>query len=162
MADYATWEDVQARWRSLTQPEQDKATTYLGDASVLLRRNVPDLDERIATDNAAAIAAGTAVNGEGDLARAARAKVAGVVKRYMENPQGAKQLQRTIGPRTLGMTLPDGQATGVFFTEDELRELQPSSGVEGGGLVFGVAFAGYRPGWGPPSRHHHSGWWPTG
>jgi hypothetical protein len=161
VADYATWQDVQARWRTLTSAEQTQATTYLGDASVLLRRNVPDLDERIVADNTAAIAAGTAVNGEGDLARAARAKVAGVVKRYMENPQGAKQLQRTIGPRSLGMTLPDGQATGVFFTEDELRELQPSSGVESGGLVFGVTFAGYRPGWGPPAPPG-PGWWPTG
>jgi len=159
--DYATFEDVVARWRPLNPAEQELATTHIGDAAALLRRNIPDLDERIAADNAAAVAA---ENGPtGDLARAVKAKVAGVVKRYMENPQGAKQLQRTIGPRTLGMTMPDGSATGVFFTEDEMRDLQPTAGQPvGGGLVFGTIFAGVRPGWSPHTDRRPGGWWPTG
>jgi len=161
VADYATFEDVVNRWRPLSSAEQTLATTHIGDAAALLRRNLPDLDERIAADNAAAAAAGRGPTG--DLARAATAKVAWAVKRYMENPQGAKQLQRTIGPRSLSMTLPDGSATGVFFTDDELRELQPTDQpAEGGGMIFGTTTLGLRPGWSPHTERRSPGWWPTG
>jgi len=148
VADYATHQDVADRWRPLTTDEQKLVTTHIGDAAALLRRNLPDLDDRIAADDDAATAAGRGPTG--DLARSATAKVAGVVRRYMENPQGAKQLQETIGPRSYGMTLPDGSATGVFFTEAELKELQPStSQPTGNGMLFGTVRVGIRRGWGP-------------
>lgn len=161
MADFATYADVVARWRSLTADEQARVTTHLGDASALLRTLVPDIDARIAADNAASIVDGTAVDGRGNLSRVTTAKVVGVVKRYMENPLGAKQMQETLGPRSYGITLPDGQSTGVFFTEDDLAAVQPTAATKGSHAV-GTAFATFRPGWGPPadpgSLIH---WWPS-
>lgn len=147
MTDFATWEDVQGRWRPLTEDQQTQATLHLGDASALLRTLVPDLTDRIAADTS------------GDLARVALSKAAGAVKRYMENPRGAKQMQETIGPRNYGITLPDGQATGVFFTEDELTALQPTAATAGSHAI-GTTFATIRPGWGP-YESPRCGWWPT-
>lgn len=147
-ADLATWQDVQGRWRPLNTAEQATATLRIGDASSLLRTLVPDLVDRIAADTT------------GDLARVALSKVADVVSRLMRNPTGAKNLQETIGNRSYGLTLPDGQPTGIFFTEDELDALRPSAAT-GQGHAIGTTFVSIRPGWGPRSDSPAIGWWPT-
>lgn len=49
MAAYATAEDLQARWKTLSPEEQARAATLLGDASLWLREWFPDLDARIAS-----------------------------------------------------------------------------------------------------------------
>jgi hypothetical protein len=47
MADaFATPEDLEKRWRPLLGPERDRAETLLGDASVMLRAEYPDLTAR--------------------------------------------------------------------------------------------------------------------
>lgn len=160
-ADFAGHEDVAARWRPFRNTaEQAKAVVRLGDASSLLRTLMSDIDERIAADDAKAVAENTAdPEGHGRLYRVAKAKVADAVVRYMDNPRGAKQLQQTIGPRTLGITLPDGGTLGIFFTEEELKALQPTAGT--GSIVIGTTFASFRPGWGPHEPRRTPGWWPT-
>lgn len=47
---YATTADLVARWRPLTVSETGTATVLLGDASVKIRAEFPDVDERIAAD----------------------------------------------------------------------------------------------------------------
>lgn len=48
MADFATWQDLQAIWRPLTSDEQTKATKLLGYASASVRAEFPGIDTRIA------------------------------------------------------------------------------------------------------------------
>lgn len=145
-AALATWEDVQSRWRPLSPAEQGKATIRIGDASAELRRRVPGLDARITADTS------------GDLALVATSKVVDAVLRFVQNPEGAKQLQETIGPRSYGMTF-DGKATGIFFTDDELAALQPSAGSDRSSTALGTAFMDTRPGWAPIAAPG-AGWWP--
>lgn len=134
-ADFAVHADVAARWRPLTTAEQERAGVRLGDASSLLRTLVPGIDQRIADDPA--------------LARVAMAAVVDAVVRFLQNPDGAKQLQETIGPRSYGMTF-DGRPSGIFFTEAELAALRPGAGaVTYRGPMIGTAIVGIRPGWGP-------------
>lgn len=48
MSAYATYSDLESRWRTLTPDEQNVADTLLGDAAVWLRSWFPALDARIA------------------------------------------------------------------------------------------------------------------
>lgn len=145
-AALATWEDVQSRWRPLSPDERAKATIRIGDASALLLTLVPGLAARIAAD------------ASGNLATVATSKVADAVIRFLQNPEGAKQLQETIGPRSYGMTF-DGKATGIFFTDDELASLRPSAGADRSSTAVGTAFMGTRPGWAPVTPVSPA-WWP--
>lgn len=45
---FATYDDLEDRWRPLTAEEQAKATVLLGDASGIIRDEAPDVDARIA------------------------------------------------------------------------------------------------------------------
>lgn len=137
-ADFAVHTDVVGRWRPFRDTaEQDRAINRLGDASALLRTLVKDIDARITADNS------------GNLAKVTKSTVVDVVIRFLQNPNGAKQLQETIGLKSYGMTF-DGKPTGIFFTEDELKALRPSASNTPGG-AFGTAFAQARPGWAPLS-----------
>jgi hypothetical protein len=71
-----------------------------------------------------------------------------VVRRYLQNPDGAKQLQKTIGPRSYGLTFGGEKPSGIFFTEDEL-EVFLSSDNQPRGMVFGTVHASPTPGWSP-------------
>lgn len=145
-ADFATHEDVVSRWRPFRDnAEQAVATERLADASALLRLLIPDLATRAAADP--------------DVARVAKSLVVEVVRRYLRNPEGAKQLQQTIGPRNLGLTFDGEKPSGIFFAEDELKVLQPGA-AESGGKIFGTTFVGLLPGW-SPHTNRRSGWWPT-
>jgi len=48
MANPATPADVVKRWRSLSDQETTNAQTFLDDAWRAVRRNVPDIEERLA------------------------------------------------------------------------------------------------------------------
>jgi len=50
MDPFATTTDLEARWRPLSPDEQDRASVLLGDASAILRSEVPDIDTRITAD----------------------------------------------------------------------------------------------------------------
>lgn len=128
MADFATSQDVADRWRLLTPDEHSRATVRLGDASALLRRFMPGIDDRIAADTT------------GTLAQVARSAAADAVIRFLRNPEGAKSLQETIGPRSYGLTF-EGGASGLFFTEDELAPLRPSAPAPSPHISFSVPMA---------------------
>jgi len=135
-AALATWQDVQSRWRTLASDEQERAKTRLSDASALLRTVIPDIDTRAAAST--------------NLQLLVVSRVADAVARYMRNPDGAKQLQETIGDRSYSTTLEGGGPTGIFFTADELAALRPSAAADArSGTALGTAFARVRPGWGP-------------
>lgn len=144
-AALATWEDVADRWRPLSTAEQTLATTRIADASALLRTRIGDIDARIAADST------------GNLAATVRSKVVDVVVRFLQNPNGAKQLQETIGPRSYGMTF-EGRATGIFFTDEELASLRPSAAVDRSSTALGTTFAAIRPGWAPTAPPGSPGW----
>jgi hypothetical protein len=48
VASFATVHDLMARWRTLSPDEVTRAETLLGDASSLIRVEVPDIDTRLA------------------------------------------------------------------------------------------------------------------
>lgn len=48
LTPFATTNDLEARWRSLTPSETTQAATLLGDASTMLRSASPDVDSRLA------------------------------------------------------------------------------------------------------------------
>lgn len=54
MTAFAVADDVTARWIGSDVPEDTIITTYLGDASMIMRFEFPDLDDRIASDESAA------------------------------------------------------------------------------------------------------------
>lgn len=134
-AAFADHADVASRWRPLDTAEQERATVRLGDASSLLRTLVPGIDQRIQADP--------------NLQRVATAAVVDAVVRFLQNPEGAKQVQETIGPKNYGLTF-DGRPSGIFFTESELASLRPGAGVSPGAVLgIGTARVGIRPGWAP-------------
>ena len=140
-AALATANDVQRRWSSYTDARQAEVETRLGDASALLRTVIPDIDVRAAA--------------KPNLQALVVSRVADTVARYMRNPDGAKQLQETIGDRSYSTTLDSGSPTGIFFTDGELAGLRPSAAADArAGTALGTAFATARPGWAPVS----SGW----
>lgn len=151
MATYADTSDIEDRWRTLSPAETTRATTFLDDASSILRLAVPDLDTRIAADST------------GDLARAAKVAVVEAVLRVMRNPYGAKRIQETIGDKAYTLDMGD-ERSGLFVTVEEAGPLQPSGGVVGG-QALGTAIVQTRPGWAPcdpyADRFRTGGWWPT-
>lgn len=44
---FATVEELAARWKELSNAEEDMASALLDDAAVMLRAAVPDLDARL-------------------------------------------------------------------------------------------------------------------
>jgi hypothetical protein len=88
MADpFATPEDVAARWRELTGPEEARAEVLLGDASRIVRRRWPDIDARI-----------TAGTVDADDVRMI---VAGMVKRAMLGPDVRRRHRAVRERRTV-------------------------------------------------------------
>lgn len=134
-AAFAVAKDVADRWRPLTTAQTTVADSRLEDASALLRLAFPDIDTRAAA--------------KPPLAALAKSRVVDAVIRVLRNPDGAKQVQETIGPRSYGLTFPDGTPTGVFFTDDELDPLRPTVVASSASPGVGTAFAAIRPGWGP-------------
>lgn len=153
---FATSEDVVNRWRAFRDDDEEAvATERLADASALLRLTATRLG---VTDFVARVQA------EPDLARVTKSIVVEVVRRYLRNPDGAKQLQNTIGPRSYGLTFDGEKPSGIFFTEEELKELLPTAASDdAGGYIFGTMPIGFGSGgWSPYRRRTPgaSGWYP--
>lgn len=159
MADFATWQDVQDRWRTLSPDEQTRATTNIADASAIIRSVIPDIDARIEADTAEWVAAGN--TGIGNLGRTALRIVADAVIRVMTNPDGARRVQETIGDKAYTLDYGEGRVSGLFLTDTELGPLQPSGG-DTGGEAIGTAIVNLRDGWAPASPPTVAGWWPVG
>lgn len=110
MADFATWQDVQARWRPLTSAEQGVATTLLSDVSDMIRSRFPDVDARIAN---------------GSLTAASVKRVAAAaVKRAMigSDAEGLEARAQTAGPFSVSdkFANPNGN---LYLTAEDIRLL---------------------------------------
>lgn len=130
---FATTADLTARWRALTLPETDTATTLLSDASSKMRNycrdNGRNLDLALAND-------------ELDFDTAKRI-ACGMVKRAMSAPVGIPesvgQAQQSAGPFSVGFTFtnPDGN---LYLTKGEKQELL--TGLKGKAFTLDTAPTG--------------------
>jgi hypothetical protein len=117
VAAYATVDQLEARWRPLTDTEAEKAEVLLEDASVQIRSEVPDLKVRIEA-------------GDSDLLSAAIRVECAMVKRAMANGDdgvGVTSAQETQGPfsQTFQFANPSGD---LYLTKAERRLLTSSGG----------------------------------
>lgn len=112
---YATADDVEARWRPLSDQERSRADVLGQDASSLIRARFPDIDSQVTTGavdpNVLTLVA------------------AGMVRRAMTAPSdGVSQQSETVGPfgRSQSFANPLGN---VFITQADLTLIlgyQPS------------------------------------
>ena len=123
---FATYADIEARWRTLTTDEQTKATTLLGDAETILRRRV------------------TVVDGDQEQAAALKYVSCNMVVRAMvagaSDALGVDQVSATMGPfaQTAHYSNPNGD---LYVTKNERRLL----GIGGGrGRVLCPTYGGRR------------------
>lgn len=108
---FATVEDLEARWRTLTAPEKTRAEALLEDASALVRDLAKGIDQRLA---AGSVSTATV-----------RAIVCAVVKRAMQGPtdhDGVTQVQQSAGPFSQGVSFanPTGD---LYLTKVERSRL---------------------------------------
>ena len=107
MADpFATYVDLEARWRTLSTAEQARADVLLGDASQLIVDLRPDLASHVSAATLEAI-------------------VCAMVKRAMQGPvdlDGVTQTQQTAGPFSQGVSFanPSGD---LYLTKGEKQRL---------------------------------------
>jgi hypothetical protein len=112
MTAYATVDQLEARWRPLTESEIEQAETLLEDASVQVRAEIPTLAARIEAGNPDLLSAAIRV----ECAMVKRALSAG------DGGYGVTSTQETQGPfsRTLQFSNPMGD---LYLTKAERRLL---------------------------------------
>jgi len=111
MAAFATAADLEVRWRPLVSDEQAVADARLGDASAIVRSEVPGIDDKIAA-------------GEVD-AEVARFVVCEMVKRTMlsgPDVAGVSQTSQTAGPYSQQQTYANPTGN-LYLTKQEKRLL---------------------------------------
>ena len=110
MASPAVIGDIASRWRPLTNSEEIVAGTRLDDAWRKLKRDVPDLEFRMASSV--------------DLANDVVRVLADAVLRVLRNPEGIRR--GTVSVDDASRTFDYGDATGavgLYFTEQEIADL---------------------------------------
>lgn len=114
MADFATHDDVAARWRPLSLAEQDRASVLIGDASRMIRRRFPKTDARI-------------TSGELDAAELI-AIVAQMVKRVLMagDREGVIQASETTGPFAHSERYANPQGN-LYLSKDDIAVLTPAA-----------------------------------
>lgn len=120
MADepFATYQDVEAVWRTLTPDEQARATKLIEYASRKIRREIPDIDARL-------------TSGALDPLDVEMVVVA-MVKRAMMNSalDGVETQQQTAGPFALTVK-PSNPNGSLYLTAGELASLRTRSASVG-------------------------------
>lgn len=107
----ATWSDVEAIWRPLSDQEKLIANTRCAQASDYIRARVPNIDDRIAS--------GTIDSGM------VAAIVADMVLRVMINPERARSVSRAIADYQRTVTIDQSVSAGaLYLTNDELMILR--------------------------------------
>jgi len=118
-AAFASATDLAARWRPLTPAEETMADTLLGDASLIVRSECPDVDARLSTIPPAL---------DPDVpkmvvcAMVKRAMIAGV------DVEGVTNTQQTAGPFSQSMTYSNPMGN-LYLTKAE-RKLLGCGGQE--------------------------------
>lgn len=111
-----SWQDVQARWRPLTLPEQEVATVRLLDAAALIHQSAPTAALRLSA---------------GDLSEQAFIAVqVEMVLRVLRNPSGHRTGSISVDDATRSWTVDSSTSTAALYvTEAEVAVL---SGVQAG------------------------------
>jgi hypothetical protein len=111
-SDYATVDDLEARWRPLSEAERARAAVLLGDASRHVRRRVPTLDDRLTAGSLDPF----------DVV----AVVAGMVKRVLlaGDVEGITQASQTAGPFGEARTFANPMGN-LYMTADDVAALSP-------------------------------------
>lgn len=118
-ADYATLTDLQEHWPALPEGDFAEASQKLHEASIEIRGNYPDLDQRISMP----VEAGGM---DPDIPRLVTCRM---VKRAMTAPDdrmaGVEQVQQSAGPfgQTLRFTNPDGN---IYLSKGDRNLLKAS------------------------------------
>ncbi len=115
---FAVHTDLEARWRTLSQAERERADVLLADASAIIRSTVKGIDAKIAANELDEIVP--------------KAIACAMVKRVLQAPadmDGVTQAQQSAGPFSQGISFanPSGD---LYLTKAEMKRL----GV-GGGMV---------------------------
>lgn len=111
MTAFATHADLAARWRPLSTAEQAQATVLLGDASAIVRAEIPTVDARI-----------LAATLDADLVKMV---VCGMVKRAMiaaDIGDGVSAQQQTAGPFAQSQTFLNPMGN-LYLTKQDRRIL---------------------------------------
>ncbi len=112
---YAVPADLEARWRPLTEAEQNRAEVLLEDASLRVLRRFPSIPSRIVDETLAA--------------QEVTAVVCGMVKRAMVagEQDGVTQRTEVKGPFTESVQYANPLGS-LYFTSDDLAVLSDGSG----------------------------------
>lgn len=108
---FATAQDVEARWRTLSSDEMSVADTLVADASDIIRTRWPDVDARIAS---------------GALMTASLTRVvANMVKRAMisSGTEGIETRAQAAGPFSVNEKFANPNAN-LYLNADDLRLLE--------------------------------------
>lgn len=114
MANPADTADLVSRWRPLSAQETINGETFLGDAWGILGRRIPDLQTKVDTD----------ADFNAEVVRV----MATAVLRVMKNPDGKRQESIDDYSWTRDQAVSAGL---LYFTDEELDDLNPGSGVKG-------------------------------
>lgn len=110
MGTFATPFDVQASWVSTTPlPDDTAIQVWISRAERLIRRRVPDIDNRVERDN---LYRETVVDVVVDL-------VSGVLR----NPDQIRSIQENNGPTSGGITFSGDSPGALILSTDHLRAL---------------------------------------
>lgn len=110
MANPATVDDLEARWRPLSSQESINGTTFLDDAWRMLKRRVSNIEADMATD----------VDLEAEVVRV----LATAVLRVMKNPDG----KRREGIDDYSWERDQSVSSGLlYFTDDDLGDVSPDT-----------------------------------
>ena len=109
-----TWtdpQDVIGSWVGDGAPtDPDLVHTWIERAEREVRRRVPDIDARLALN-------------EADLLETVRDVVSAMVGRVFRNPDGSRQWQETVGPFSRSGTFSGETRGGLMLTASELAAL---------------------------------------
>lgn len=114
MSSLAVWQDVQDRLlgRTLTVPEQDTITVWIGDLESDIRLRIPDVDDKIMFDP--------------NFGNRIKRVITAVVKRVLDNPKGLRQSTVSIDDYSRTETVDTTGASGVLgFSDADWAELLP-------------------------------------
>lgn len=118
MGNPATVADIETRWRLLSDQETTNATAFLGDAWVMLKRQMTRLGVDIDTE----------IAGDADLSADTARVIATAVIRVLKNPDGKKS--EKVDDYSYDL-VDDAAAGELMFTDAELDSLIPGSGEKG-------------------------------
>mgnify|MGYP000909618481 CR=1 FL=1 len=126
MSNPATTDDLEARWRPLSEQETTNGQTFLEDAWRMLRRRFPDLEAAVAAD--------------ADLSAEVVRVMATAVLRVMMNPEGKRQESIDDYAWTRDQAVSAGV---LYFTADELDAIADEPDTRGPAFSFSMLPADY-------------------